>query len=215
MAISTFAELKTAVANKLARSDLTARIAEFVEIAHDKLNLELRIRAMEGSETLTITAQTEALPTRYISMRRLYIDGSPNRQLEFLVPMDFWARYLSSEQNKPQAYTIEGDNLVFGPIPDGTYSLRALFWQAFADLSADADTNWLLTNASGLYFYGALIEAYSFLDDTPSVLKWAALQDDLLAKVKRANKRDRYSGSSLVIRSDVQSPQFRTRVVTN
>ena len=43
MAISTFAELKTAAANWLDRSDLTDRIPEFIALAEARFNRILRI----------------------------------------------------------------------------------------------------------------------------------------------------------------------------
>ena len=44
MAIGTFAELKTATANWLDRSDLTDRIPEFIALAEARFNRVLRIR---------------------------------------------------------------------------------------------------------------------------------------------------------------------------
>jgi len=51
MAISTFAELKTAAANWLDRSDLTDRIPEFIALAEARFNRILRIRDMETVST--------------------------------------------------------------------------------------------------------------------------------------------------------------------
>ena len=51
MAISTFAELKTAAANWLDRSDLTDRIPEFIALAEARFNRVLRIRDMETVST--------------------------------------------------------------------------------------------------------------------------------------------------------------------
>ena len=46
MAIGTYAQLQTAVANWLDRSDLTDRIQEFIDLAAALINRNLRIRAM-------------------------------------------------------------------------------------------------------------------------------------------------------------------------
>ncbi len=206
MAITTFAELKTAIANWLERDDLTNRIPEFVSLAEDRIGLEtdIRIRAMETSSDLTVDAQTVALPTRYLESRRIYLDGTPRRRLDFLTPENFWIRNLSTQTSQPQFFTVEGEDLVFGPAPDSTYTGKHLFYQKFASLSADTDTNWILTNARGLLLYGSLLEAEPFIKNDPRLTLWASLYDDLVEKVKKSDKRDRYSGAPLMARSDVQ-----------
>lgn len=42
MSISTYAELKTAIANFLARTDLTEQIPNFIQLAEARLSRELR-----------------------------------------------------------------------------------------------------------------------------------------------------------------------------
>ena len=49
MAITTYAELKTAVANFLARSDLTDRIPEFISMAEARMGRELETRSQENA----------------------------------------------------------------------------------------------------------------------------------------------------------------------
>ncbi len=46
MAISTYSDLKTTVANYLARSDLTSQIPDFITFAENRLRRDLRIRQM-------------------------------------------------------------------------------------------------------------------------------------------------------------------------
>lgn len=206
MAITNFGELKTAVASWLERDDLTNRIPEFIALAEDRIrqNKKLRLRAMETSSDLTISSQTTALPTRFVEARRLYLDGSPKRRVEFLTPENFWIRHLANQTGLPKFFTVEGDDLVVGPAPDQSYTGKMLYWQSFAPLSSDSDTNWILSNARGLLLYGALIEAAPFLEDDARTLTWATLFDDLVDKVHEANKRDRHSGAPIMTRSDVQ-----------
>jgi len=51
MAISTYSELQTAVANWLDRDDLTDRIPEFIALAEARFNRVLRLRSMESKQT--------------------------------------------------------------------------------------------------------------------------------------------------------------------
>lgn len=198
MAITTFAELKTAIANWLERSDLTSRIPEFVSMAEDRIGLDLRIRPMETSSDITINAQTEALPTRFLGVRRFTLDNDAS-MLTYFTPEKFWNLIDARTEGKPKAYTIEGENFVFAPYPNGeTYTGKLYYWQKFASLSADADTNWVLTNARGLLLYGSLFEAATYLEDDEAAARWARLYNDTLGRVKKSDSLDRHpSGATM------------------
>ena len=72
MAIGTYSELQTAVANWLDRDDLTDRIPEFIALAEAKMNRVLRISLMENVSTaLTMVSGTRdySLPTGFTGMK--------------------------------------------------------------------------------------------------------------------------------------------------
>ena len=75
MAIGTYAELQTAVANWLDRGDPTDRIVEFIDLAEARMNRNLRLRLMETTATGTLTAGTREydLPTDYIQAREFHL----------------------------------------------------------------------------------------------------------------------------------------------
>jgi len=210
MAITNYGELKTAVANWLKRSDLTSRIPEFIALAEDRIYTDprIRLRAMETSADLTIATQSVALPTTvaYVSMRRIYISSDPNTTLEMYTPEQFWATAGASQSGKPRFFCIEGENLKFGPTPDATSTGKILYWGRLAALSADLDTNWFLTNARGLYLYGALLEAGIHIKDDIMTLKNATLFDDIADKLKDADKQDRFTGATKRVRTGVIGP---------
>ena len=88
MAIGTYAELKTAVANWLDRDDLTDRIPEFISLAEARMNRVLRIRLMEGKYTASTVAgqRNYALPTGYIQMRNFQVNTSPITPVQYVSP---------------------------------------------------------------------------------------------------------------------------------
>ena len=55
MSISTYAELKTAIANFLARTDLTDQIPNFIQLAEARLSRELETRDQEKRANATLT----------------------------------------------------------------------------------------------------------------------------------------------------------------
>ena len=56
MAITTYTELKSAVANHLARTDLTSVIPDFISLAEARLSRELETRDQEKRATATMTS---------------------------------------------------------------------------------------------------------------------------------------------------------------
>lgn len=218
MALTTFAGLKTAIDDYLARTDMTSayKADYFLTLAHYRIHNgnsdprfpsePVRVRAMEASSDLTISAQTVALPTRYLQMRRIYLNTSPITKLDFLPPMDFWAKYVSTTGGTPKAFTIEGENIVLGPVPDGSYTGKILYYQGFALPSSDSDTNWLMTNAPGAYLHSAMIEAGMFIRDEAAIAIHGPAFAGVIGGIMLADKRDRYSGAPLMMRTDSGNP---------
>lgn len=216
MTFATNTALKAAIADYIARSDLTTQIVDAVTLCESRIyygsddptfgSEPLRIRAMEATADITIDAQTETLPTRFLGARRIYLNTSPIGKLDFLPPMDFWAKYVSSTTGQPTAFTIEGENWTFGPSPDATYTGKALYYNSFAALSAGGDTNWLLTNAPGAYLYGALVELGLLIQDEATVARWIGPFRGVIGGLNRSDKRDRFSGAPLVMRADSGNP---------
>lgn len=214
MAITTYPELQTAVSNWLHRSGetgLSDRIEEFIDLAEDRINLDLigkgGIGPMEASEDLTISGQFVATPTRYAGTRRLYISDNPNRTLDYLPPEAFYSKFLSTEAGTPEAFTVEGDqtntfNLVFGPIPSTSFTGKHLYFQKFEPLSASA-SNWLLSNARGLLLYGALLEAAAFFDKPPvMLLQWSQMYDSEINLVLQSDRTSKYPAGSLSVQPE-------------
>lgn len=195
MSISTYGELKTAVSNWLTRVDLTARIPEFIAMGEAQLFTDLRCREMETSANVTVTASTResALPTRWVAGRSVYISGTPNQRLEYRTPDEYWAVYADLTSAKPQAYTIEEDSFLWGPVPDAGYTAVSRHYQRPAVLSSDSDTNDVLARWPNLYLHSALIQSAPFIGNDPRISTWASLYEDLIERIHNADKMDRAS----------------------
>ena len=67
MALNNYANLKTAIANFLARDDLTTEIDDFIDLTEADFNRRLRIRAMEVVDTsFTIDADPDGGVIAYL-----------------------------------------------------------------------------------------------------------------------------------------------------
>ena len=199
MAISNYGELKTAVANWMDRDDLTARIPEFIALAEARFNRVLRIRAMESKQTASTVAgqQNLALPTNYIQMRNVQMNTSPVTPMQYVTPEIFDRLYGGSATGTPKFYSIIANELQLGPTPDTVQTIEMLFYKKFDPLSADGDTNWVLTNAPDVYLYGALLEAEPFIMNDSRVQLWATAFQTAIGDIQEQDNKDRHSGSAL------------------
>ena len=200
MAIGTFAELKTAAANWLDRSDLTDRIPEFISLAEARFNRVLRVRDMEAVSTaISTSAGTREydLPTRFVQMKEFHLTTDPLTPLAYITPEMMTRMQAGSAKSKPQVFTIIADKVRLGPNPDAVYTTSMLYYQAFAALSDSATTNDMLTNNPDVYLYGTLLEAEPFIMNDERVGLWLAAFEKAVADIQDQDNKDRHSGSHL------------------
>ena len=164
MALDTYANLQTAIANFLARDDLTTEIVDFIKLTEADFNRRLRVRAMETVNTsFSIDAETEALPTGFLQTRSFILATNPKTALQFMTPFHQAETQGGSSSGRPRAYSIEGTNFRFSPSPDSTYTATIVFYKAFDSLSSSTTTNHILTNHPDVYLYGSLYFASTFI----------------------------------------------------
>jgi endosialidase-like protein len=148
MAITTYAELKSAIASWLARDDLSAAIPDFVALFEAAANRRLRVRQMEISATLAPADGAAPLPADYLMWRRLTWTGSRRRELDYVHPSYLQAAFDGSA-GTPRVFTIEGSTLKIRPA-EGT-ALELDYFQKIPPLSDAQTSNWLLAAHPDLY----------------------------------------------------------------
>ena len=199
MAINTYGTLKTAVANWLDRDDLTDRIPEFISLCEATFNRVLRIRAMETtvSDTTVGGTKTDALPDGYLQMREIHLTTSPVVSLSYITPEIMYRIRSGSTSAKPNSYTIVGDNILFGPTPDGAYTYDMTYYKSFDALTDVATTNWVILNAPDLYLYGTLLQAEAFLMNDQRIALWERGRRQVINDLQEQDDKDRHSGSEM------------------
>ena len=207
MALGTFTELKDAIADWLDRSDLTARIPDFITLAEARINRELRIRPMEVRSTMETTSgqQYFNLPGGYIQMRNIQLNTNPTTPLEYITPEMLDRLYGSSTTGKPRAYSLIGDEIQLAPIPDSAYTLEMAFYEKFTALgdgtSGTVTSNWLTINAPDILLYGSLMEAEPFIKNDERIAVWLQAYRDGIDRLQKADANDRHSGSAMRVRN--------------
>ena len=200
MAIGPFAELKTAAANWLDRSDLTDRIPEFIALAEARFNRVLRIRDMETVSTAISTAagtREYSLPTGFVQMKEFHLTTDPLTPLSYITPEMMSRMWAGSTTGKPQVFTIIADNVRLGPSPDAVYTTSMLYYKTFTALSTDNTTSEMLTNNPDVYLYGTLLEAEPFIMNDERVPLWLAAFEKAVSDIQNQDNKDRHSGSQL------------------
>ena len=203
MAITTYGELNTAIANWLARADLTNRIPEFIALCEARYHRTLRVAGMEKRAQTVTSVSTEyvALPTDFMEIRNFQLQTSPVTNLKAMSPDDIDLIY-AGNSGKPQFYAIVGDEIQLAPPPNGAYSLEMDYWAKLTPLSSTDTSNWMLQNAPDIYLYGSIIEASRFIKLPVDRIREAkeayqSAVDDLNA----ASARRRWPSSSMAMRN--------------
>ena len=198
MALGTYAELKTALATWVNRSDLTSRMGDFVTLAEAEIRKDVRCQAMETLATGTLTGETLDFPTGFIWAKRLKVDRYVQ---EYMTPADY--ADLDEQDDTSARFTIIGQKFyILNGASGDSYSL--IYWKAFTAFSADADTNWLLTNHPDVYLWAGLKQIAIALYDTEEAARCDGLYRAAVVKVNRNEWMASASGSPLSVRSSAR-----------
>lgn len=195
--ISSFNALRTEVAAWLNRDDLTDRIPGFIRLFESRINRVLRTPEMESSILLSVANEDTQLPTDFLAMRELYIEGTPRRPLRNMSP-DGLATEFSGAAGIPVAYSITGRTIKLAPPPADVVALRLVYFARIVSLNDSNPNNWLLLQAPDLYLYGTLLQASAFIDDPEKVALWKSAHDEALAEVLQAGNMSRWGAAPIV-----------------
>jgi hypothetical protein len=194
MAISTYAELKTAIAAWAVRTDLTSRLGDFVTLAEGEIRRDVRCTAMETLASGTLTGETLAMPTGFIWANRLKVGDYVQKYVTPAVYAD-----LDEADETAARFTIIGQSLyILNGASGDSYSL--IYLKSFTAFSADADTNWLLTNHPGVYLWAGCKQLAIAIRDRNEEQLCDGRYRAAVAAVNRNEWMAGASGSTLAVR---------------
>lgn len=202
MAISTYSELQTAVANWLNRQDLTSRIPEFIALAEAHLNRRLRVLQMESRDSGTSSDGSVPVPSDWLETRTLRL-ASPTtgQQLLEYVGEQEWDEYEAQGlTGTTRYYTIINGEFQVLPAPTESLTYILRYYAKIPALSDSNTTNWLLTKSPDLYLYATLLAAEAYLKDDERLPIWKGIQDELIEAMTLESERAKRSTTRLVAR---------------
>jgi len=201
MALTTYALLKTTIANYLNRTDLTSYLGDFITLTESRMNRELRVREMVNTDTTTTTVagtQSYSLPSGFLEASAVIYQSDPYRTLRFMANGDFYRQYnVTQTSGLPTFFTIVGEKILLGVAPDSAKTLQIDFYKTLTPLSESNTTNTILTNYPELYLYGALAESSPFLMQDERLNTWAGLYKEALANANLSSQKGSITSSPM------------------
>lgn len=197
MALTTYAELKTAIGDWLNRSDLTSTIPDFVTLAEAELKKDVRVRRLENNTAFSVDAATESLPSDFVSLESIYHNGGTYYgPLSVVTPEQLAVQVdVAGSSGVPRFAAVVEDQILFAPAPDGTYSLRLVYWQGIAALSDANTSNWLLASHPDVYLYASLVQSAPYLKDDARVMVWEQRLEKSLEALRLYTWHQRFGGN--------------------
>lgn len=204
MSLSTYADLKSAVANWLnleGNPAFVAAVPDFIRLAETRFSRELAINAQETTSTGTLAGPLIAVPGDLVSLRRLTLTvGGSEYDLRYVSPEDIDS--YANQSGQPLVFTAQAGSYLVAPGPDSNYAYSIYYAAKFDALSDSNTTNWLLTNAPDIYLYASLLEAEPFMKSDARIPLWAAAYDRAVAALRQQDQQARYPNANLYMRAD-------------
>ena len=202
MPITTYTELKSAVADWLLRDDLTAVLPSFISLAEAGLNRQARHWRMEKRSTATLDSQYSALPADFMQPIRLSLTSGTTFELELASQADIvdMRSLAANNTGRPRYYALTAGEIEVFPTPGDNYTLEMAYVArppALGDSNAD---NWLLTYYPDAYLYGTLLQAAPYLKDDERVGLWKSMYDGAVAGIIADGERAKFGGSGLRVK---------------
>lgn len=190
MAISTYSELQTALANWLNRTDLTDRVPDFIALAEAQMNRRLRVRQMVTRAESGLASEFVDVPADMLEPIQLSLEISESdiRLLQYLAPERLvLEKACGAASGTPEFYSVVGGSLQLLPAPDASYPGELAYYARIPALASNS-TNWVLDTYPDAYLYGALMQAAPYLVDDERVMTWGTMFHTALNDIQMSNR---------------------------
>jgi|TARA_R110002020_G_C16103251_1_gene758864 hypothetical protein len=217
MALDSYSNLKTAIANYLNRTDLTSYLDDFIDLTEARHARELRLRPMI---TITKTKTTSGnkkiqLPSDYLQFVYIQLNSGSKNFLQFMSPNELSRIYGGEGNANPAYYSIMGDSIILGPTPSDNFTLEMAYYQKPPALNSTTTTNEILKNYPDLYLYGCLLEAQPFIMADERLPVWAEMYKTAVRNAEDGDAGEKHSGSPLQMTTTGSFSKARSWPQTN
>jgi hypothetical protein len=190
MALETYDDLKDAVAGWLDRTDLTARIPDFISLCDARLRrLVSHDVGLSDTVTFSVTSSGRELPEDFNGVIYLKSADTNFPRLDFVPPQEY-AGYLNDQSGIARVYTIIGSKLFIYPESDVELTMA---YRTKVDL-AQYGPNWILENHPDAYVYGSLVAAEPYIVEDERLPMWKAMFEEAITEINEDGRKLTYPG---------------------
>lgn len=199
-AFTSYDNLKTNIADYLARQDLTDKIPMFVALAEKRLNRDLRLRQTLQQSTYNLTSGFQVpTPTDFLEMKDIHIDANPIVNLNFKTVSQFYRLSNVSGSGVPVNYTLVSNNFVLAPRPTGSSTINMTYYKIPNILSDTNPSNEYLEVCPDLLLYASLVESAPFLMNDERLTTWEALYTRGLTSITKSDEQSEFPAQPLAV----------------
>ena len=197
MPITTYAELKSTIADFLNRDDLANVATTFISLAETDMQRRIRHWRMEKRSTAEIDTQYSAIPADFVEVIRFYVTSGDTKPLELISQAELLERKRRNlnTSGSPSYYAITAGEIEVYPVPDATYTSELYYTARIPALSDSNTSNWLLDNYSDAYLYGSLIHSAPYLKEDARIQTWVALYQSAVDAINAESEKSKFGGS--------------------
>lgn len=193
MSLSTYNDLKSAVANWTKRADLSSYLDDLVTLAETRILREVRTKDLEAAFSADMSNGTIAVPSDFMGWRNAYVDSAGKPSLVTASPDQIRQRRdVGLAAGMPSMVAQEGGYFIFWPTPASDYTVKGTYYARPSSLSSA--TYSLFTNNPDLYLFAALAETSPFLKDDKRVVLWETKYQQVRDDVMNQDKKNRFAG---------------------
>ena len=198
----TYAELKTAIADYLNRSDLTSTIDTFIDQSEAEMNRKLRHKKMIKRATAICDSQYLATPTDWLEAINVEItsgDFSPLMQMS-IESLDVYRKSINNRSGQPVYFALVDDSIEVCPNPDGDYTVQLTYYASIPSLSDSNTTNWVSTYYPDLYLNMTLFQGSMYLMDDDRAKGFKSLSEQIFEEMRMEEQKAAFGKGSLIPR---------------
>jgi len=200
MAITTHAELVTAIGNWTQRDDLATRSVEFIALAEAAFNAgfdaERPFRAFqqEANTTVACTEYT-TVPTDFLELKGIKTTAAPIVKLQQITEEAGDTIYTSGSSGIPRYFTMEAGSIRVFPSPSAGTTLKITYAQKITPLASGS--NWLIVAYPDIYLFGALLHGGVFAHDPQQLQTVISGYATAISGLRSVDRSIRYGGGAL------------------
>lgn len=177
----------------------TTAMDDLISVAEEDVNRRLRVKEMETSLNVTISASTASIPAGYRELvSRAYLAGTPSMPLE-KKPAEWIQRNYPnpSSTGRPKFFAEATNQFIFGPPPNSAYVMNGEYYAEPASLPGTATINSVFSAHPDVYLYAALFQLETALKRPDQIQLRAAQYGEALDRANAQDLKRRWSGGPL------------------